>query len=190
MAVNISWGHTEGGSEYNSASVDHLSGSNGTILNNDAQGKSGEVWISHDGTNPITGCKFYLGQFSGTYSGGASAAADLAEMLAWGDGGDANAFGGVWLNMDKINAFVAADPTFAAPGGVNDLHVACHTGVGDNPANGVNLHVNMGAAVTSTGVIAAGGTAASLQVHVKIPIDEGTAGVREFDQKLRFTYTS
>lgn len=191
MAVNISWGSAQGGSQYDAAAVDHGSGSNGDLLGAEV------IWLSHDGVNPITSCKFYLGEFTGTYTGGATPSADLAEMLAWGDGladggpAEASEFGGFWLNMDATNTFDAVDPTYGGgEGGVNDLSVALRTGVGDSPANGVNLHVNMGAAVTATGVIANGDTDASFQVQMKVPTDESVTGIRQLDQKLRFTYTS
>jgi hypothetical protein len=54
-----------------------------------------DLYISHDGAFAITDCGLYLTQFVGTYGGDEDPAADLVEILGWGDGGE-----GVKINMD------------------------------------------------------------------------------------------
>lgn len=190
MAVNITWSLSEGGAAI--TSLDHGSDSNGTVLASGGLGAAGvEIWISHDGSNPITNAGFYIAQKSGTYTGGFTASKDLAEQLAWGDGNTANAFGGFQINMDKVGSYATAWPTHTNKfQGTPKLTTAFYTGVGDSIANKVLLHTSMGADVTSAGVLAAAGTACAFKCRIAIPADEDTIGIRQFDQKLRYTYSS
>jgi hypothetical protein len=168
--------------------LDHGSGSNGDTLT--AQ----EVSISHDGSNQITNCKFYLAAYSGTYTGGATAAADLAEIIAWGDsqatapGDTAADFGGLQLNMNAAGGFPSGDwPTHATKSGAN--FNVFRTGAGNSSVNAITLPIAMGGGMVTDGVIPAGGEV-SFRCRVQLPTNEDTVGARQVDQKLRFTYTS
>ena len=58
--VNITWKDSIGSTI---TEVDHGTGGNGDVL------AEQEISIQHDGTNQITGCKFWIGQYSGSYVG-------------------------------------------------------------------------------------------------------------------------
>ncbi len=89
--------------------------------------------------------------------------------------------------MDAINSYAASWPTYLVPSSafVNTFR----TDTGDSIANGITLHANMG--LISTGTIQAG-TAPNVRfkLRIQLPEDEDTPGTREFDQKLRYTFTS
>jgi len=183
-AVTITWKI----SDTPVTSVDHGQGENGDILT------AKEIEISHGGTYQITGCKFYLAEYSGDYSGGgASPSADLAELLAWGAQVTASAWGGFCINMDAVNAFPAGDwPAYDDHlDSANGEYAVFKTGQGEAIANAILLSSAMSTAMSVDGVIpAAASPWPKFQARVAIPTDEDTAGVRKFDQKLRFTYTS
>jgi hypothetical protein len=191
MAVTVSWLDALIGGSAVTPLLDHGQDANGQILD-----LGSAIFLEHDGANPITACKFYLAAKSGVYGGDSSAANDYNEMIAWGDslaaGGPAETaeFGGFQINMNKTGGFPSGSwPTHAAKTPTSGS--AFYTGVGDTVANGISLVTAMGAGVTSTGVIAIGTSPdASFRARIQIPTDEGTPGVRQFDQKLRFTYTS
>lgn len=188
MAVVITWSLTDGGAAI-SDPLDHGTDAAGVTLTEQ------EIYLRHDGANPIIGCKFYLAEKSGIYSGSASPSDDLAEILSWGDGlaaggpAEASEFGGFQFNMDAINAYAASWPTFGLEGGVGDVAVVCRTGIGDNTDNGIVLHTSMGLA--SSGTIQTGSTPnIRFKMRIQLPADESVTGDREVDQKLRFTFTS
>jgi hypothetical protein len=64
------------------------------------------------------------------------------------------------------------------------------TGVGDASGNAVTLSEKMSASMSVDGTIPNAVTSATFQIRIKIPTDEDTAGVRQFDQVLKYTYTS
>lgn len=185
MPVSITWSATNNGTAI--TSVNHGNAANGT--NTTAQ----QVFIRHDGANPITGCAFYFGQKTGSYTGSFNAAADFAEIKAWGDGGTANAFGGVQVNMDAEGGFSGG-----ATWGMSESQktssdgykFTMRTGVADASGNAVTLSEKMSASMSVDGTIPNGVTSATFQIRIKIPTDEDTAGVRQFDQVLKYTYTS
>ena len=85
--------------------------------------------------------------------------------------------------------YATAWPTHASKGGTGDLAVAFRTDIGDSAPNGVNLHLNTGA--SSTGVIPAGSSPnVRFKCRIQIPTVGPAIGVRLFDQKLRYSYTS
>jgi hypothetical protein len=60
-------------------------GSYSPIISQTANTGAMDIFISHDATiDPITGVKFYVAQYTGTYGGANSAAADLTKLLAYG----------------------------------------------------------------------------------------------------------
>lgn len=179
MAVNISWKDSAAaGASDLSDPLDHGSKNNGQTTDVET------LYVRHDGDNEITDCKFYLTAFTGTYDGASSASADFSEILGWGDGTTAASFGGVLLSMDS-----STFPTGPADKSGTDYETF-RTGVGDSAANGISLTTSMGAAITSLGVMAASDNNASFQLKIQIPTDEDTAGKRQFDLKLRYTFTS
>jgi len=150
------------------------------------------VFIEHDGENQITNCRLWIDVKSGTYGGDATPAADLAEILEWGDAAVADDFGGLAVNMDAAGSFPGGKwPTASVK--YSDDYSAFYTGRGDTPDNGLLLHVNMNStpAMPGNGVIPADCTTwPSFACRLRVPSNEGTTGVRQFEQKLRFTYTS
>lgn len=185
MAVSITWSNTAGGGGI--TGVSHGSSSNGS--NTTAQ----QVFIRHDGSNPITGCAFYFAQKSGSYSGNDTAAGDFAELLAWGDGATANAFGGVQINMNAEGSFDGGSTwgmSESQKTSVDGYKFTLRTGTADNTSNAVTLSEKMSASMSTNGTIPNGVTDASFQIRIKIPTDEDTAGTRQFDQVLKYTYTS
>jgi len=181
MAITVTWSSTDGGSAI-SEPLNHGSAAAGNILT--AQ----TIFLAHNGTSPITGCVFYIEEKSGTYGGAATPSADLAELLGWGDDSTANGYGGYQLNMDANGSFPALSfPVFNNK--QRNQSVTFLTGVGDSPANGVPLPTTMG--LTNAQEIPIGTSPGiSFQCRIQIPTDEGVAGIRQFDQKLRFTFTS
>ena len=181
MSVSITW--NQSGSPV--SSVSHGSGGNGDTL------PEQEISIEHDGNNPITNCQFFLAAKSDPYSGDFSKSQDLAKLLSWGDGNIANDFGGFQINMDAIGSFPAGKwPTEAdkIDSGSGEYHVF-YTGHGDSYSNGIVLHQNMSGDMTQMGVIPVNAEA-SFKCRIQIPTSEGTIGIRQFDQRLRFTFTS
>lgn len=183
MTVNITWSLTNGGTAL-SDDVDHGNGSNGQTLS--AQ----EIFIRHDGANPITGAGLYIRQYSGTYAGGASAALDLAEMLAWGDASTATTFGGFQVNMNALGSYPTVDwPTLTVKTAASGKGYVCRTGVGDSEGNAVQLTTSTGA--SPAGQVAAGSSPnVRFKCRIVMPSAEDTTGVRQFDQVLVYTFTS
>jgi hypothetical protein len=180
MPVAITWSSTQGGSAL-SEPLSHGSIAAGNTL------PAQQVYLRHDGVNQITNCKFYVSQYSGAYTGGATAAADIAEALAWGDGITLASFGGFQVNMDKAGGFPSGSwPTFSSKQPSNGS--AFFTGAGDSADNAILLSSAMG--LTSAGLLQTGTPDVAFQCRVHIPSDEGITGIRQFDQKLRYTYTS
>ena len=180
MSVNVTWKSPPAGSAI--TSVNHGSGNNGDTLT------AVEIGISHDGTNPITNCKFWIGEYSGTYTGDANATVDLAEVLAWGEDATTSGFGGAQINMNQISAYPSADwPTYLIR--QPNYGSAFYPNIGDSAANGVTLKATMDASMLSDGIIPAS-IEAKFKARIQIPINTSTPGVRQFDQKLRYTFTS
>jgi hypothetical protein len=185
MPVSITWSTSDNGSAI--SSVNHGNTANGS--NTTAQ----QIFIRHDGGNPITGCAFYFGQKGGTYSGDFDAATDFAEIKGWGDGGTANAFGGVQINMDAEGSFSGGatwDMSESQKTSSDGYKFTMRTGTGDGSSNAVTLSEKMSSSMSVDGTIPNGVTSASFQIRIKVPTDEDTAGVRQFDQVLKYTYTS
>lgn len=181
MAVSITWSSTNGGAAVTEP-LDHGVDSNGTILGTQ------ELFLRHDGTNQITDCGFFLAEKSGTYGGDQSAALDLAEILGWGDGADADAFGGFQINMDATGGYSGNWPAFGDKAG--STYNVFRTGVGDSEANKILLATEMGLSGAAGTIQAGASPNVRFQCRIAIPEDEDTPGVRQFDQRLRYTYTS
>lgn len=185
MAVSITWSATAGGTGI--TSVSHGTSVNGA--NTTAQ----QLFLRHDGLNPITACAFYFSQKSGSYTGSATAPGDFAELLAWADASAADDFGGIQINMDAEGGFSGGATwgmSQSQKTSVDGFKFTARTGTADSNANAVVLSEKMSASMVSNGVIPAGVQDATFQVRVKVPTAEDTAGTRQFDQVLKFTYTS
>lgn len=185
MPVSITWSASAGGAAV--SSVSHGSAANGS--NTSAQ----QIYVRHDGDNPITGCAFYFAQKGGVYSGSEDAATDFAELLAWGDGGTSNAFGGVQINMDAVNGFSGGATwgmSEAQKTSADGFKFTLRTGVGDSSVNAFTLVQEMSASMVMDGEIPNDVNDACFQIRLKVPTDEDTPGVRQFDQALKYTYTS
>jgi hypothetical protein len=188
MAVNISWASNNSGSAI-SQPLSH-----GNVTNGNAT-TAQTIWVYHNGANSITNCAFYLAQYSGSYNGGASASADYSELLAWGDGAGASSFGGYWINADAADAFANSWPTLSNKTNTQGTAFAFRTGTGDLSGNAITTPAAMaGGGGGSAGTIpyhANGyGGDYKFQAKVSVPSDEDTAGKRQFDLVLKYTYTS
>jgi hypothetical protein len=181
MAVNLIWSLTNGGAAI-SDPLDHGSGNAGDTLS------SQTIFLEHDGDNQLTGCGFYLSEKSDPYTGGFSAAADLTEIIGWGDETTADDFGGFQINMDAAGGFPGGSwPTYSSKQPTNGS--AFYTGIGDSADNKILLATAMG--ISSPGVIPAGTSPdISFQARFVLPTNEGTTGFREVNQAMRFTFTS
>lgn len=175
MSINITWSSTNGGSAI--TSLDHGSGSAASTLTEQ------QIYIRHSGTSPISQCKFYLS------SSGSNPSVDLAEILSWGDGSTSSSFGGILLNMNANGGFPVADwPTYDDKFGTN--YNVFRTNVGDNGTNGILLPQAMGL-TGSAGVLQIGDSPdVSFKCRIQIPTDETDLGSRQFDQVMRFSFTS
>ena len=184
--VNITWSLSNGGAAI-SDYVDHGQVSNGN------SSTAEEIFLNHDGAAVITGVALYIREFSGTYNGDATATADFAELIAWGDASTAATFGGIQINWDNANlsllgAYDSGNwPTFAAKTPTYGMVHA--TGVGDSDENAVTLPLATG--VTNAGQLDIGAAPnVAFQMRVQVPSDEDTVGVRLWDQVIKYNYTS
>lgn len=152
------------------------------------------VYVSLSGANnPVNNFRLYLDAKSGTYSGSKTAAEDKTEIIGWGDGNTAAAFGGVQFNFLKTS-----DPSFPSSGwGTYDSKsptggTTIRTGVGDSLANAILLSTTAGLLVSTAGHIPKDVTTSDIafQMRIKVPSSVATLGTRQFDIKAAFSYTS
>lgn len=175
MSVTITWSETNGGDAI--TEVDHSSGSAGATLSEST------IYIRHNGDNQISQCKFYLAE------SGSNPTTDLNEILSWGDAVVSTDFGGFQINMNASGGFPVSDwSTYDDKSGTN--YNVFRTGAGDNSTNGILLAQAMGL-TGSPGVIQAGDSPdVRFKCRIQIPSSVMSAGDRQFDSKLRFTFTS
>ncbi len=164
MVVTLAW--KDSSNVVLSDPVDH-----GNIANGASSG-SLRIRLSHNGTNPITGCKFYIQAYSGEgYTGGATPAADYTEIIAWGESSTNHATdGGFWLNQ---NVSTPAWVVHKSTQGVLGAEIALSADAGGGGAGIIN-----------------NGVTAQIDVKINVPTAENVAGARFFDQCLAYTYTS
>lgn len=183
MSVSITWSYTNGGTGITEI-VDHGNVSNGSAST------IKEIHIRHNGSENITSTKLYLRQYSGTYSGNFTPAADFAEILSWGDASLSNTFGGFMVNFLATTEGLTTYATWPvynnkSPSGA----YVFRTGVGDNEANGITLPTTTG--VTTAGEVPTGSTPnVRFGVKCAVPSNESTIGIRQFETVLSYTYTS
>jgi len=191
MTVSITWKVNSGGWAAATA-VDHGAAAAGSILT--AQ----EIEISHDGNNQLSACKFYLAEYSGTYTGATSPNADYTELLNWGAQTAIASFGGFQINMDSINSYPSAkwpaynDHYDMGTGEYMVFHSDDGTTTrGTTVTDAILLSKSMSDEMSVDGVIPANMTTwPRFKARVQIPADEGVVGIRQFEQKMRFTFTS
>ena len=181
MSVSIIWSSTVGGEAITSI-IDHGNAANGAATTPE------EIFIRHDGGSNITNVALYIREYSGSYSGSATAAADIAEIINWGDQTAEDDFGGFFINFNAATSYATGWPTYSdkSPTG-GFVH---RTGYGDSESNAIDLPTSTGA--TATGEIQTGSAAPGVRFQAKIavPTNEDTAGVRQWETVLRYTYTS
>jgi len=181
MSVNVIYSITNGGTAL-SSTLDHGSSPNGDTTTAQV------IYLRHDGVNEITAAALYIQQLTSTYSGSATAAADISEILSWGDASTSAGFGGVQFNLNATGSFPAAAwPTYddKDPTGGS----TCRTGVGDSSGNAITVPTTTGA--TAAGTIQTGSTPnVRFQMRAEVPSAEDTVGIRQFDLALSYTYTS
>lgn len=181
MSVNIKWALSNGGTII-SGNVAHGAAGAGTTLSPKT------LFISHDGTNSITGCKLYLAPKSGSYTGSANPTADFNELLDWGNQVSSTRFGGVQVNMDALGGFPNTSWGTNSAKDQNNGY-SFRSAVGDSSSTALLLKSSMN--LPGIGVIPAGTSPnISLQIRVKIPSTLAVTGTRQFDLKLRYTYTN
>jgi len=181
MSVNVIWSYTNGGTAISDL-INHGNIANG----NTSTAKT--IYLRHDGASEITNVGVYIRQYSGTYNGDATAASDFAEIIAWGDNSASNTFGGIHINWDAVGAFPAASwPLYNDKDPSNGF--THRTGVGDSEGNAVTIPTATGA--TTAGEIEAGASPnVRFQLRVQVPTAEDTTGTRQFDQVIRYSFTS
>lgn len=185
MSVSITWSASDNGSSI--TSNDHGSAANG------GNTTATTLYLRHDGVNEITGCGFYLQSLSSGYTGGADAVTDLAEIFAWGDDSTASGFGGFQINMNSEGGFDGGSTwgmSESQKTSSDGYKYTFRTGVGSSIATAITLSEKMSASMSVDGTIPTGVTDVAFQSRLKIPTDEDTAGIRQFQQKLKFTFTS
>lgn len=182
--VQIIWSLTNGGASL-AEPLDHGNNNSSNILG------STTVFIRHTGINPITSCSTYIRAYSGIYTGAQSAITDFNELIAWGDGASAPAFGGVQFSMNGTL------PTFANKNTVDTLGYTFRTGYGNSSGNAIALKKEIYDAAGTNGNIPAGASPnARFQARIVIPSAPSAPfattapGVRQFEQILKFTFTS
>ena len=144
---------------------------------NNGSNSTDHLYIRHDGVNKITSCGFYIQAYSGVYAGGASAADDYTELLSWG-AGDTEGF---LINQDLLGGWAAGyvshktgQGTAAAPITLDSDSIIGGASLGDGEIEGSDI----------------GAEESHIMVKIAVPAAESTAGTRQFDQCLAYTYTS
>jgi hypothetical protein len=189
MTVNLYWASDDSGTAITEP-LNHGSVSAGSLTSVQT------IYLYHDGTNDLTGCALYLGEYSGSYDGGDSASNDLTEILDWGDQAVEADFGGVLINMDAVNSFATDWSTYDSHT-VSGVSYVFNNTYGPDSDNAITLSKDMSSdgSVLNNGVIPANqpngyGTDFKFQMKVQVPTNEATAGKRQFDLGLLYTYTS
>jgi hypothetical protein len=166
-------------------------GSTGIDLGTVANGAATSVqnlYISHNGTQKITGVAYYIQAFTGTYGGNYTAAADYAKLRTLGD----SSYG---YQVDEI---YNSSPAF------NGAFYQVATGAGDAFATRRTIPTTA-MVYDSSGEQAASspvageigpsgntvlGNRAKLKERVSIPASEVDGGYRQFDLVIAYNYTT
>ena len=181
MAVNIIWSTTNGGGSI-VGDMDH-----GT-LDNGMASSGEEIFVRHDGKYLVSNVSFYIEEYVGVYSGGATAAADFAEIIGWGNNVTVQGFGGALINWNAAGTYPASDwSTYALKAPTNGfVHM---TGTGDSALNAVPIPTTTGASIA--GQIQSGASPnVRFKMRIQVPSTVNIVGVRQFSQVINYTYTS
>jgi hypothetical protein len=169
MAVSVTFSRVSSGQ----AIADVLKGTNSGINHgNVANGQETypeDIYISHDGNNEITDCKFYFQEFTGTYEGAQTAALDFDELVAWGD---ADSSEGMLIDVDHDSVY----------------EYNLRTAQMDEEANAVALD-DSSAGGTNPDDIGVSGEA-HIKLKIAVPSDESIPGIRQVDFLMKYSYTS
>lgn len=183
MSVSIIWSTSAGGTGISDI-VDHGSAENG------GQTTDQEIFIRHDGDNPITNVGFYIRKYSGNYSGSFTPTSDLNEIISWGTENLEADFGGFMVNFNAEGGYPAEDwPVYNNKTPTNGF--VHRDGVGDSEVNAVEIPTVTGAAVA--GEIQADadtGNGVRFKVRVEVPSNENEIGIRQWETVLRYSFTS
>ena len=146
------------------------------------------LFIRHSDPATIRNVGFYLLAFAGVYSGGATAAADLAEVRGWGDAAGADNFGGVQINQDAVGGF--PDASWPIAGSPTRGHGAVFNSTqGNSSLNTIPLRTASGAAIA--GEVPAGAAPnVRVQFRTQVPTSVTVTGVRLFGLAVVYTFTS
>lgn len=185
MSITITWSQTSGGDPI----TDPL---NHGDVQADDEGVAQTVYIKHDGDNPLTDVGLYIRQCTAMYTGSFSPLSDFKEILSWGDETEEDDFGGFLINFLAKESFPSRGwATYSN----KDVKVGSvwegtvhRTGVGDTIDNAILLPTSTHA--SAEGELQNGATTVHFQVKVKVPKNETEIGYRQWDQILRFNYTS
>lgn len=185
MSVQIIWSLTNGGFALDEP-LDH---GNNSVANTIGPTT---IYIRHTGLNPITACSFYLRPYSGVYSGDALPISDFNELIGWGNAVIAADFGGFQINQNAVGGFPNASwPTLANKSTVDGFGKTFRTSFGDTLANAIQLKKETYSAGGTDGEIPTGvAPNVRIQARVVVPTSEDVPGVRQFEQVLKFTFTS
>ena len=154
-----------------------ISSVNHENIDNGDQGATQNIFINHTGDNEITSCTFYIQAYTGSYVGGASAADDYNELIAWGDAWAAAGDGGFEINQDLAGGFL--DPTWTVHKTGQGTSAVPIPLDGDCIVGGPGTNGEIGS-----------GEDAHVQLRVNIPAGEDIAGIRQFETVFSYTYTS
>jgi hypothetical protein len=170
MSVDITWSESQAGAAITPPLVWSSIANGGS--------SSDELYITHDGVEKITACEFYIQAYTGTYSGSFDAATDYAELLDWGGAVVTEGF-----LIDQNTESGVADPqTHKSTQGTSTTAFA------------LSRNCIIGAAGAGTAGEIEGSSIGTEEAHVTVsiavPSSESSAGTRQFDQCLAFTYTS
>jgi hypothetical protein len=168
VAVDITWSESPGGAAITPPF------SWGSIANGSSS--DDDLYIVHDGTEKITDVGFYIQAYTGTYTGTFDAATDYAEILGWGNDDSAEGF---LINQNHITSPPGTYVTHKTGQGTVtvpiDLDGDCITVASGGPGTDTEIGVS---------------EEAHIKVRIAVPLAEGDAGTRQFDQCLKYTYTS
>ncbi len=194
IPVQIIWSLENGGPSMDEP-LDH--GTNATQSTLDPQ----TIFIRHTGDNEITGAAIYMREFIGstpdgaTYTGDASIPTDdFNEIVGWGDETDVSFFGGFQANMDAAGDFPLTNwPDESNKISVSGLGFVVSSGIADIEANAFELKKEMSG--TTLGVVdgeVPAGPAPNyrMRMRIQVPASGVTAGTRQFEHILKFTFTS
>jgi len=167
VSVDVTWSATSSGPAI-SAPLNW-----GSISNGPGSAQTNDLYISHNGSEAITECAFYIQSYSGSYDGDADAATDYAELLTWG-ADDTNGF---LINQDLLHSWVAGYTSHKTGRGTSAVPITLDS---DSVVGGASL---------PDGQLDTG-EEAHIKVKISVPTAVTTVGKRQFDQCLRYTYTS